>query len=161
MKLLLLLFITVNTFAQIVELPPPDPQPETEIIPRSTIVIEEKYFYTGLNGVVNGWQGPWPVDQLDAIDDICEVIFHGESNVPVNITHLKLNEDGTLKCPAEIDSPRKNQELLDQQDRDMLNKELRFVKCEADLASTKSEIAKIVGLHDKGKLLAAQKDCVK
>lgn len=132
---------------------------EVDIQP--TARVEEKYYYTGADNIATGWQGPWPVDQLETIGAICEVIFEGASSIPVSIKHLKLNEDGTLKCPVEIDSPRKSQEMLDEEDRQLLAKELRFVNCNTELAKNKSEIAKIVGLHDKAKLLATQKDCIK
>jgi len=70
------------------------------------IFVEEKFYYIGKNNIVTGWQGPWPVNQLDAIDDICEVIFQVDGITPEKIEHLKLNEDSTLKCPAEIDAAR-------------------------------------------------------
>lgn len=67
--------------------------------------IEEKTYYTGASNIVTGWTGPWPVDQLDSIDNICEVIFEANGK-PVKVQHLKLNGDGTLKCPAEKDAAR-------------------------------------------------------
>jgi len=135
--------------------------PKTEPKDPVRIIIEEKYFYTGENDIATGWDGPWPIDQLETIKAICEVIFQGNSNVPVKISHLKLNQDGTLKCPVEIDTLRKDQEILDEEDRQMLRDEFAFESCKLKLAERKSKIAKIVGLHNKGKLLAAQKDCVK
>jgi len=78
----------------------------------------EKYYYIGNNNIVNGWAGPWPDDQLNLIDNICEAILNINTEEPEDIRHLKLNGDGTLKCPPEIDTTRLS--IADTEDADVL-----------------------------------------
>jgi len=104
MKVLLLFLLSINCFSQGIE---------TQVLP------EEKYYYIGKDGIVTGWQGPWPVAQKGSIGAICEAIFEGNSGRPVKVKHLKLNNNGTLKCPAEKDLAKEviaDQEEADEQE---------------------------------------------
>lgn len=70
------------------------------------VLSAEKSYYVGENNIVTGWLHTWPDDQLDSIDNICEAIINVTTGYPEDVRHLKLNGDGTLKCPPEIDAAR-------------------------------------------------------
>lgn len=82
-----------------------------------TALSAEKSYYTGTSNIVTGWIHTWPDDQLDSIDEICEAIINATTGKPEDIRHLKLNGDGTLKCPPEIDAARVA--IADTQDADI------------------------------------------
>jgi len=92
-------------------------------------LIEEKFYYIGKNNIVDGWQGPWPVNQLDAIDDICEVIFQADGKTPADIRHLQRNADGTLKCPAVISTTRTTEAEAEDSDAIAMATAQRYISC--------------------------------